>query len=160
MVYNFDYTDVLSQCVMLSSYEGRDFVGKSGESLFLDIKITAQDKPLINTYIVQAAQILQEKMGRMITSADYIENGFTWNIRTEETRWNVNTKLDENLKEALVSYAMMNWLLEKKADKAPMYKSLWDDMSAMCVQNVFRKMPPRKKRERKEDICEVEINAI
>ena len=76
---------------MLSSFEGRDLVGDSGESLYLKIKITEQDRPLIRTYLEQAARSLEEGMSKIITSSAYSEEGFVWEVRTEDTRWNVNT---------------------------------------------------------------------
>ena len=131
---------------MLSSFEGRDLVGDSGESLYLKIKITAQDRPLIRTYLEQAARVLEEGMAKIITSSTYSEEGFVWEVRTEDTRWNVNRKLDENLLDALVGYSMMSWLSDRKPDRIGVYKSLWEDMSVMCVKNIYRKNPPLLKK--------------
>lgn len=131
---------------MLSSFEGRDLVGDSGESLYLKIKITKQDRPLIRTYLEQAARVLEEGMAKIITSSTYSEEGFVWEVRTEDTRWNVNRKLDENLLDALVGYSMMSWLSDRKPDRIGVYKSLWEDMSVMCVKNIYRKNPPLLKK--------------
>ena len=62
MTYEFEYIKAIDKCEMLSSFEGRDLVGDSGESLYLKIKITAQDRPLIRTYLEQAARVLEEGM--------------------------------------------------------------------------------------------------
>lgn len=121
-------------------------VGDSGESLYLKIKITAQDRPLIRTYLEQAARVLEEGMAKIITSSTYSEEGFVWEVRTEDTRWNVNRKLDENLLDALVGYSMMSWLSDRKPDRIGVYKSLWEDMSVMCVKNIYRKNPPLLKK--------------
>ena len=51
MTYEFEYIKAIDKCEMLSSFEGRDLVGDSGESLYLKIKITEQDRPLIRTYL-------------------------------------------------------------------------------------------------------------
>lgn len=163
MVYEYRYDEALERCVMLSSYEGRESADGSGETKYLQIKNTEQDRPLILVYIAAAARLLQERMSRMITSAEYNETGFVWTVRTEETRWNVNTKLDKNIQESLVSYAMMNWLAERKPDRVDMYRQLWQDMTQMCVANLFRKSVPTKmsKKEREsmlKDIDEVEVS--
>ena len=131
---------------MRDAIEGRDLVGDSGESLYLKIKITAQDRPLIRTYLEQAARVLEEGMAKIITSSTYSEEGFVWEVRTEDTRWNVNRKLDENLLDALVGYSMMSWLSDRKPDRIGVYKSLWEDMSVMCVKNIYRKNPPLLKK--------------
>ena len=128
MTYEFEYIKAINKCEMLSSFEGRDLVGNSGESLYLKIKITEQDRPLIRT------------------SSTYSEEGFVWEVRTDDTRWNVNKKLDENLLDALVGYSMMGWLSDRKPDRIGVYKSLWEDMSVMCVKNIYRKNPPLLKK--------------
>ena len=146
MTYDFEYIKAIDKCEMLSSFEGRDLGGDSGESLYLKIKITEQDWPLIRTYLEQAARVLEEGMAKIITSSAYSEKGFVWEVRTEDTRWNVNRKLDENLLDALVGYSMMSWLSDRKPDRIGVYKSLWEDMSVMCVKNIYRKNPPLLKK--------------
>lgn len=144
MEYEFLYGKVIERCKMLSSFEGRDYVGQSGESLYLTVRVTEQDVPLLLEYAGRAAKNLQERMARMISSADYSEEGFKWVIRSKETRWNINTALDRNIEEAIVSYVMSVWLEGRKSDKVSMYKQMWEDISIECVQNIFRKMPPKK----------------
>ena len=85
-------------------------------------------------------------MAKIIPSSTYSEEGFVWEVRTEDTRWNVNRKLDENLLDALVGYSMMSWLSDRKPDRIGVYKSLWEDMSVMCVKNIYRKNPPLLKK--------------
>ena len=80
-------------------------------------------------------------MAKIITSSAYSEEGFVWEVRTEDTRWNFNKKLDENLLDALVGYSMMGWLADRRPDRIGGYKSLWEDMSVMCVKNIYRKNP-------------------
>lgn len=75
MTYEFEYIKAIDKCEMLSSFEGRDLVGDSGESLYLKIKITEQDRPLIRTYLEQAARVLEEGMAKIITSSAYSEKG-------------------------------------------------------------------------------------
>lgn len=142
MTYKFEYAKAIEKCGMLSSFEGRELVGDGGESLYLRVRITEQDKPLIREYMERAARSLEDGMSRIITSSEYSEEGFVWEVRTEETRWNVNRKLDENLTDALVGYAMAGWLSDRKPDRIGVYKSLWEDMSVMCVRNMYRKNPP------------------
>lgn len=158
MEYEFLYDKVIERCKMLSSFEGREYVSQSGESMYLTVKITEQDVPLLLGYAARAAKSLQERMSRMIVSATYSEEGFKWNIRSRETRWNINTALDRNIEEAIVAYSMASWMEGRKDDKVPMYRQMWEDISLQCVQNVFRKMPPRKVRPsdlQREDKVEV-----
>lgn len=145
MTYGFDYKDALEKCGMLSSFEGRDHVGDGGDSLYLRIKITEQDRPLIVTYLERAARELEDMAARIITESSYTPDGFTWEVITERTRWNVNKKLDENMMDALTSYAMMEWLSDRRPDRAAVYKQIWTDMAAMCVGNIYRKNPPSLK---------------
>lgn len=160
MEYEFSYDKVIERCKMLSSFEGRDFVGQSGDSLYLTVKVTDQDVPLLLQYAGQAAKELQERMSRMISSATYSSDGFSWSIRSKETRWNINTALDRNVEEAIVSYVMAGWLSGRKEDKVPMYKQMWDDISMQCVQNIFRKMPPQKIRRSDYDVRNDEVEVV
>ncbi len=143
MVYNYDYTDTITRCSMIASYEGRDYTGDSGDSLYLTVKITNQDLPLIKRYLEEAARLIEDGVARMVDASSYSDSGFSWTLRTEDTRWNTNKKLDENLKDALVSYAMMQWLAERKPARVDMYKELWENMRIMAMKNIFRKMPPK-----------------
>ena len=123
---------------MIASYEGRDYTGDSGDSLYLTVKITNQDLPLIKRYLEEAARLIEDGVARMVDASSYSDSGFSWTLRTEDTRWNTNKKLDENLKDA-----MMQWLVERKPARVDMYKELWENMRIMAMKNIFRKMPPK-----------------
>jgi hypothetical protein len=158
MKFLFEYKDVLTRCVILSSYEGRDYVGDSGDSMYLTVKITQQDVPLLKTYISDAVHKLEDMLQRMVISSIYKEDSLEWELRTDETRWNLRKKFTDNFQEAVVGYAMFNWLNGRKADSVATYQAIWQDMSAMCVRNLFAKIPPKKFKQRKEDICDVEVS--
>ena len=145
MVYEFTYSSVLSRCKMLASFEGRDYTGDSGESLFLRVKLTEQDEPLLLSYLEEAARRIEERVARMVSASEYTEEGFTWTLRTEETRRNVNRELDRNISEALAAYTMMQWLADRKPARVEMYRSLWEGSSAMAEANLYRKNPPTLK---------------
>ena len=105
MVYEFSYSGVVARCKMLSSFEGRDYVGDSGDSLYLRVKLTEQEEPLLIGYLDEAARRMEERVSRMVLASEYTDAGFTWTLRTEETRWNVNRDLDRHISEALAAYA-------------------------------------------------------
>lgn len=160
MIYNFTYTPVIEQCKMLSSYEGRDYVNEKGESMYLTVKITEQDLPLLNTFITQAVSTLEERIARILIGTERTQDGFTWEIRSEATRWNKNTHLTQNLQEAIVGYVMMNWLAERKPSSVETYRNIWTGMSEMCIRNIFRKMPPARIRKPMGDIEETTVTYL
>lgn len=158
MEYELKYSLALDRCKMLSSYEGRDAVGESGDSLYLNVKITEQDEPLIRKHLEDAARALEEQMARMIVSAAYNDDGFVWELRTDMTRWNKLRAFGGNVLEAVVSHAMSEWLTDKVPARTEMYKNLFTDMGKMAVNNLFAKMPPQRlKREEYRDVCEIEV---
>lgn len=158
MEYELKYSLAIEKCKMLSSYEGRDAVGESGDSLYLKVKITEQDEPLIRKHLEDAARALEELMARMIVATDYNEGGFVWELRTEMTRWNRLRTFGGNVLEAVVSYAMGEWLSDKIPAQTEIYKNLFTDMGKMAANNLFAKMPPQRvKRPEYRDVCEVEV---
>lgn len=158
MEYELKYSLALEKCKMLSSYEGRDAVGESGDSLYLRVKITEQDEPLIKRLFKNSAKVLEEQMARMIVSANYEMDGFVWELRTDMTRWNNLRAFGENVLEAVVSYAMSEWLADKIPIRSGIYKNLCADMGKMAVNNLFAKIPPRRvEKEVYKDVCEVTI---
>ena len=142
MTYQFQYATALERCSMLSSFEGRDYVGGDGESLFLTVKITEQDKPLILTYMEQAARDMETRLDNMVTSTEYDTDGFTWELRTEETRWNPDKRMDNSVREALVGYAMARWLEDRKPARKAAYDEIWNGSATMAVANLYRKRAP------------------
>lgn len=145
MVYEFSYSGVVARCKMLSSFEGRDYVGDSGDSLYLRVKLTDQEDPLLIGYLDEAARRMEERVSRMVLASEYTDTGFTWTLRTEETRWNVNRDLDRHISEALAAYAMARWLEDRKPSRVEMYRSLWEGSSAMAEMSLYRKNPPTLK---------------
>ena len=80
MVYEFTYSAVISRCKMLASFEGRDYTGDSGESLFLRVKLTEQDEPLLLSYLEEAARRIEERVARMVSA------GWMWGLEKSAER--------------------------------------------------------------------------
>ena len=145
MIYKQKYADIVSRCVMLSQFEGRDYYADNGESLYPLVKITEQDKPLIITYIEEGAHRLEEQIERIVSSSSYTEDGFEWVLRTEETRWNADKDFEANATDALKSYAMSLWLDGRKSDRKDWYMNQYTELSALCQRSIMRKSAPRKR---------------
>lgn len=157
MEYTVKYNDVFEQCVMLSQFEGRDYHGDDGESLYLSVKITGQDKDLVMSYIEQGARKLEELLERMIVETDYSDDEFKWILRTEETRWNTAKQFGINVRDALKCYAMSKWLDGRKSDRVEAYATLYADLSEMCRRSLMRRMPPRRRVKQKEYVNTITI---
>lgn len=158
MEYELKYGLAMEKCKMLSSYEGRDASSESGESIYLKVKITEQDEPLLRSYMEKAARMIEERISRMMVSSEYGADGFRWRMRTDETRWNKLRDFGGNVLEAVVSYAMGEWMSDKIPGRTEMYKGMFADMSVMVVKNIFFKMPPKRPvKEVQGDVYEVTL---
>lgn len=147
---------------MLAAFEGKDYVNAEGESMFINVIITEQDEELIKTYIRQATKALAEKFERMIVDSSEDNESFTWSLRTDETRYpstQINN-LIKHIKEAIVSYIMVNWLAERKADRVTMYTELWNGSVELAAKNIFRKAAPRRRVTNHSDIDELTIKVV
>lgn len=160
MVYELKYGDVLERCRMLCSYEGRDETDANGDSKYLDIRITAQDEPLLYGYMREAAEYIESLISRMVLSSEYGDGCFRLELRTEETRWNGMKNFDKYMNEAIVSHAMSKWLIGRKDSKVEFYGTLYADMSRMLVRNLFEKSAPKRKIRRKTDFSEVTVEVV
>lgn len=162
MNIEFKYSDIISQAQMLAAFEGRDYVNSNGESMFSSVVITTQDRPFIQTYIMQALQALGERFARMIQTVQQDDTALAWTLRTSQTRHPdaQSEALIKHLNEAVVSYVMMNWLAERKPNRVAMYTDLWNGSSQLAERNIFRKAPPIRKKKNYADIDEVTITVV
>lgn len=142
---------------MLSQFEGRDYYSENGDSLYSLVKITEQDRPLLLSYIEEGAHRLEESMERMVSASTYTDDGFEWDLRTEETRWNADKDFGRNMTDALKSYAMSLWLDGRKSDRKEWYMSLFSDMTDLCRKSIMRKSAPKKREKKPLYTDEVEI---
>lgn len=157
MIYRQKYSDIMEQCVMLSQFEGRDYRSEDGESLYSVVKITEQDKPLVLGYIQEGAHRLEELIDRMVSATSYTDDGFEWNLRTEETRFNPSKDFGKNAEDAMKCYAMSLWLDGRKNGRKDWYMDMYTELSVLCRNAVMRKMPPRKRAKKPEYTDTVEI---
>lgn len=146
MEFKFDYEKALTRCRMLSSFEAAEMKDAAGESRFLEVRITAQDGPLMREYFKEAALVIEESCTRVIDGADYTEDGFTWILRTDRRRSGSGKGLYRYVEEAVTSYAIMQWLAKKGSERNVMYKTVWDDMLGRCVSVLYRMGVPVKRR--------------
>lgn len=150
MEYSLQYDGVMEQCAMLSQFEGRDYHAENGDSLYLAVKITSQDEPLVRGYMEQGARKLEDMMERMVVESAYGDGGFRWELRTDETRWNAGKEFDGNMRDALKCYAMAKWLDGRKSDRVEAYNTLFAELSEMCRKGLMRKTPPRRREKKAE----------
>lgn len=69
-----------------------------------------------------------------------IEYGFTVEISAE--RWKSNSSFLRHITEALVSYAMAQWLRDKLDDRVSFYENLFNNSLNMAIKNIFTKQAP------------------
>lgn len=157
MIFEFDYNKAIDRCKKLSSFEGRDAIGGSGENIYLSIKITDQDVPLLKEFFNTAALVLEESCAKIVVSSDYNNAGFIWNLNLDTRRWNEQRNLNKYVEEAIVSFAMMKWLEERKSERKNAYVEIWEDMFQKCTMNLFRLRAPIKHRRFYKEINDIEI---
>lgn len=162
MNITFTYTDIISQVKMLTAFEGRDYVNGDGDSMFLSVVVTEQDEPLIITYINQALNALSTRFERMIDGITIADTHTTWSLRTTQTRHPKanGATLNKHLKEAIVSYTLMNWFAERKADRVAMYSDLFNGSAELAAKNLFSKAAPIRRKQNHQDIDEVTIKVV
>lgn len=241
------YNDIINRCEMLSAFEAKDKFDANGQSRFLEIHINEVDKQLIQQYIIQAKNILEERMERMIVNTEdvpltsypyeYIDGDgatlgnyqrddttfetkpvgrivlvagwdkfalavqtgsstytcytdvsavgeeyiyekgktklyhrtpndgklYTWNTSgngiveyeqeqapndafaltiNDDKRWKTNNTFSRHITEALVSYAMAQWLRDKLDDRVSFYENLFNNSLNMAIKNIFTKQAP------------------
>ena len=149
MEIRFEYEDLINRCEQLSSFESEGKVDAAGRSRYLEIHINEVDKLLVQQYIEQARNILEERLSKMIQSVEDDAGkeedkgipGFTWHIRTD-TRWKESTTFGRHIKEAIVAYAMSSWLNDKLPNRVAFYDSLFTASTEMAVKNIFKKQSP------------------
>lgn len=146
MKFKFDYEKSLTRCRMLSSFEAAEMRDAAGESRFLEVRITAQDAPMMREYFKEAALVIEESCARVIDGADYTEDGFIWILRLDRKRFGCGKDLYRYVEEAVISYAMMQWLAKKGSERNVMYKTVWDDMLGRCESVLYRMSAPVKRR--------------
>lgn len=141
MFVSVNYDDVITNCEMLSQYEGRDYYGEDGGSLYLQVKITGQDHDLMRTYISDGAMKVADMISRLITYSEYKSNGFQWTLRTEETRFKY-FKMGDKLINILSSYAMGKWLDGRKSDRKEAYEAMFAEECECLRKTLLYKSPP------------------
>ena len=143
MELKIKYEDIIGRCEQLSSFEARDKVDEAGVSRYLDIHINEIDKLLVRQYIDQARALLEQSMERMIDNVVTRDNEyFIWAIRPDK-RWKPSPTFNRHIEEALVSYAMSEWLRDKLVERSKFYEALFTASTGMAVKNIFTKQPPK-----------------
>lgn len=130
----------MDRCEQLSSFEADGKFDANGESRFMEIHINSVDKLLVQQYITQARLTLEERMQDMITSSSS-DTGFTWVIRTD-TRWREDGRFAKHCEEAIIAYAMAEWLRGRLDDRVAFYERLFNNSLNLAVKNIFTKQEP------------------
>lgn len=137
----FTHSSLMDRCEQLSSFEADGKFDANGESRFMEIHINSVDKLLVQQYITQARLTLEERIQDMITSSSSDTDGFTWVIR-EDTRWGKDGRFAKHCEEAIIAYAMAEWLRGKLDDRVPFYERLFNNSLNLAVKNIFTKQEP------------------
>lgn len=142
-----DYDQVIERCGTLSIYEGRDAVDANGESIFLKLKITAQDEPLIKVYAKEAAHIIEPRFGDIVTGTTINDTGIVFMMEYDDTRWSKDLAFKDAVFESIVLYCMGQWFAYNgDADKAARFNTMCSEVTAASVEVLFSKKKPRLSR--------------
>lgn len=140
-------------CQRISSFEGRGAVSPDGESDYLEVKITAQDYPLIADYVGTGLTVLDASLGRMaekvssnITAIsvmmDMESASSTFHFNVDNVRTS-QANLANMMCEAVASYAMGKWLSERKPSRQKFYDDLFGEMVTSIKNSLTRKSHPQ-----------------
>lgn len=127
------YTDV--------SAVGKDYIYEEGKT-----KVYCTLPNNGNAYTWNASgDGLKEYFGDYTDTITHIirHEGISMDIRTD-TRWKGHSAFIKHITEALVSYAMAQWLRGKLDDRVSFYENLFNNTLAMAVKNIFTKQAPVK----------------
>ena len=142
MEIRFKYEDLIARCEQLSSFESEGKVDDAGQSRYLEIHINEVDRQLIMQYILQARTTLEESMERMISTVVEIKDqAFVWKLRSD-ARWKPSSTFNRHIAEAIVSYAMAQWLSGRLDERVAFYEGLFTSSLALATKNIFTKQAP------------------
>lgn len=125
------------KCVLLSSYEGRDYT-VDGENQYLKVKLTSQEKDLINQWTTEAANKITSAFSSL--GAKFDHGKITIPIDNNRVE---GTNLTTYAEEAIVAYIMANWLKERKPTRYEHYTTLYADMIHIFTKTILQKTEPK-----------------
>ena len=145
------YSEPLERCKMLSAFEARE--STNGADLYDSVRITQKDEQAIRAYIVQAAELLEARIGIVLEEEGDYSNAsqVTWNVHEDAARRSTGATGKSFVKaaqEAMVAFAMSRWLETKVQQSSASYKGMWADLSEAAVRIIKTKRKPTRPSER------------
>lgn len=146
LVIYIQYSDIISQCALLSSYEARDKYDASGQSEFEQIHIGAADHKAVTEFLTEGKSRLRLILDDMITDETSVQDsGWSWTFRTDETRYRQKGAeiIAMHVREAVTSYAMACWMRQRDyKDRAAFYDGSFANMSELVRTRLYKKESP------------------
>jgi len=141
------WASVYSMLERISSYEGRSAVTPSGDSDFLNVHITDQDKSFVEDYISHGTSAVEESLGNLISDVEFGTNATTSDKETTykfviDTNRVGTATLSSMIVEAIASYAMRQWVSERKPSRMEFYSNLYTQMVSSITRSLTRKSKP------------------
>ena len=138
-----DIYDIMSK---MSSYEGRNAVTPSGDSDYPSVHITEQDGYAVTLSILHGAQAVMSEVGNLAYSVESDFGASSDDVLTIETVYDDSRRTSSLLKkmfaEAIASYGMMEWVMERKSTRLEFYTNLYTQMVNNIKKTMSKKTRP------------------
>lgn len=142
---DIEFANILNRCEMLSSFDGREALTQSGESNYKQLRITSQETDLLKTYIGQAVNNIESKLGGAIESVSSTDNAdkVSFAFASDSSRRSGNSSVFKRcLLETIVAFVMKRWYEDKASDRSNAYHALYEDMLISAKNIAYKKTKP------------------
>lgn len=120
------FDNIYNRCQELSSYEGRSITNGEGESLYSQVHITSQDKPLLKSLAYSASIQANARLSSTTGS-------ITLDMNSAHSSSTGTQKLVE---EVLVAAVMSLWLEDKSQTRSQAYGLMFSQMASALRSQV------------------------
>lgn len=136
------YEEVFEGCKKLTSFEGREAVSPTGESLYPELHLTEQDKDLLNDYAKQGAHEIEQVLTRYVSVSTIGTNGITLTIDPIDTRRISRGTIDSMVHETVCAFVMSQWLSNRLPQRVEFYNNLFAEMCKSILSGIATKRKP------------------
>ena len=134
-------SDILDDCVALSSYEGRRLTDGSGNSLYEVVHITTQDTDFVTRHILTAADMLFAHARYVLRDMEVTGTAILFSYEPSSGIASLSNR-EKLIREILSSHAMMLWLADKSPERSEAYKLMTENLLASFDRSAHRKVKP------------------
>lgn len=138
------YEDIFDKCQGLSSFEGRRLKDASGKSMYPEVHITEQDKPLIQVLAYGAMTAVHAAARYAVEDVEYTDEGITV-LFIDGNAKNVSGDAQKVLTECLSMHIMQHWLEDKEPKRSEAYGGMYQNLLASFTRLAYRKYAPSLK---------------